>query len=368
MSSQEKERVGPPGQIPARILVLEKNSGTSEAIRSVLKESDWLVQSVFNPREAERQIQSMDFPFVFLNLHLADEALWSRFASLKAVGVAAVSESSNISSVVEALRCGAGDILFQPLAGNLVRECLTRLVDKVRVGRARHEMLSMITHDIKIPLSSILGYSSLLVRSDGTIDPKAPEFAKTINANAFKILTMIDNFLTTSRLEAGQLQVFFRTVNLKYLVEDLLATFAVEVERQRLKLVTNLDEHLPAIEGDENLLFRALGNVLANATKFSPAEGTVALTTAVIPAPASPLMQDAVVISVSNSGQGIPIDEQHEIFEKYRRSRAHRDVEGTGLGTFVLKEIVEAHRGQVVLHSVPNELTTFSIYLPLNRI
>jgi signal transduction histidine kinase len=191
---------------------------------------------------------------------------------------------------------------------------------------------------------------------------------QTIRSNGLKILNLIDNFLTSCKIEAGKLTIYFREVNLEYLIEDLTNMFQVELEKNQLHLVTDLTTPLPLVSGDENLLFRAVGNVLSNACKFTPEAGTIRVHTAVLEPTENPLGVRAVLLRVSNTGPGIAAEDLDSIFDKYQRSRNHAGVEGSGIGSYVLHRVVEAHGGCVTVESQPNDLTTFSLYLPVDRL
>jgi signal transduction histidine kinase len=118
--------------------------------------------------------------------------------------------------------------------------------------------------------------------------------------------------------------------------------------------------------GDENLLFRAISNVLSNAVKYTPKGGTIEMRTEVVEQAGSPINRKALLIQVSNTGPGIPPEELPLIFDKFRRSPNHTGIEGSGIGSYVLRYVVEAHGGKVIATSNPNELTTFSVYLPVD--
>jgi len=122
---------------------------------------------------------------------------------------------------------------------------------------------------------------------------------------------------------------------------------------------------LPPVMGDENMLFRAISNIFANACKYTPVGGQITARTMRVGAPASPLQRDSACVQISNSGPGISPDELPKVFDKYRRSRAHGTIEGSGLGLYVTRYVIEAHRGKVEVTSRQNELTTFTVYLPL---
>jgi len=116
---------------------------------------------------------------------------------------------------------------------------------------------------------------------------------------------------------------------------------------------------------DENLLFRAIGNVLNNSVKYTPDGGNIKVRTSTVSHQDSPLYTDSLKIVVMNSGPGIPRNELSGIFERYKRSRNIKGIEGSGIGLYVLKNIIEAHNGTIMVDSIPDAYTTFTLYIPL---
>jgi signal transduction histidine kinase len=273
---------------------------------------------------------------------------------------------ASLASAVKALRLGFRDYIVWPQEADLLDSRLKQLLAEVETARFREDMMCMITHDIKIPLSSILGYSALLVdKASGRLHVRAGEFARIIQGNALRIQALIENFLTTCKIDSGKLYICYRQVDLRRLLEDVAETFQVEVARHDLNLVLELAHEPVETGGDESLLFRAIGNMVGNACKFTPGGGTITLGMKRISAQHSPLGQDCVEIFVSNPGAGIMGDELDSVFERFHRGEGHGAAEGSGLGAFVLKSIIQAHEGDVRAVSIPNQLTTFSAYLPL---
>ena len=355
---------------PRRVLVVDDEQRMATSIKLLLEESGYDVETAFSGAEAVLKLGVQDYPIVITDLRMGDMDGLDLIRSCEdrpGVGFIVITGHTSAENAIEALRLRAVDFISKPFEFEVLRTAVEKAFLKIDADRFREDMLSMITHDIKIPLSSILGYSSLVFTDDGQLNARAHEFVQTIRSNGLKILNLIDNFLTSCKIDAGKLTVFFREVNLGYLIEDLTTMFHVELEKNQLSLQTDLASPLPTIPGDENLLFRALGNVLSNACKFTPEHGTIRLRTAVLASDESPLGVGSVLLEVSNTGLGIPADDIDTIFEKYRRSKTHHGVEGSGIGSYVLRCIVEAHGGCVTAASEANQLTTFSVYLPVDR-
>lgn len=368
MSSMTSTELG--SRTPRRVLVVDDEQRMAISLKMLLEEAGYEVETAFTGAEALQKLGARDFPLVITDVRLGDmEGLDIIRAAEERPGIGFIVITGHTSTelAIEALRLHAVDFISKPFEFAVLSTAVEKAFIHIDAERFREDMLSMITHDIKIPLSSILGYSSLIFNEAEELNPRAHEFVQTIRSNGLKILNLIDNFLTSCKIEAGRLTIYFRDVNIEYLIDDLTNMFQVELQKSQLKLISELTSPLPLIPGDENLLFRAIGNVLSNACKFTPEQGTIRMHTAVLEANQSPLNVPSVLLEVSNSGPGISPEDLHSIFEKYQRSRNHAGVEGSGIGSYVLRRVVEAHGGRVDVESKPNELTTFSIYLPAER-
>lgn len=353
---------------PRRVLVVDDEPRMASSIKTLLEGAGYDVETAGGGREALKLLAESDFQVVVTDIRMSDIDGLKLIASQGArtnTEFIIITGHPSTESAIEAVQLHAFDYIMKPFDFEVLKASVDRAAAKVERDRFRDDMISMITHDIKIPLSSIIGYSTLVFdKQSGALHPRAREFVQTIRANGIKLLALIDNFLTSFKIEAGRLTFFPREVSLNYVLEDLAMILQVELERNGLHLETRLQPDLPMVMGDENLIFRALSNVLSNATKYTPRGETITLETSALVLEQSPLDGPCVRVRVSNPGPGIPPEDLPHVFEKFRRSRAHRGIEGSGIGSYVLKYIVESHGGKVEVASTPNELTTFSVYLP----
>ncbi len=356
-------------RVERRILVVDDEKRMVESLQTLLAACGYTVDTALSGKEAIQKLNAGDYPVVITDLRMDDI---DGFEVMRSVGenrhiaFIIITGHASTESAIQAVHHKAFDYLPKPFEFEQLRKTVERAFATVEAQRFREELISMITHDIKIPLSSIIGYASLIFdKTTGHVNPRAKEFVQTIHSNALKILSLIDNFLTSCKIEGGKLRLFIRPVQVNFIVEDLVCVFQADAERKSLSVTTDLAENLPSVLGDENLLFRAISNVVGNAYKFTPVGGSVSIHTRLMSGNESPIEGNSVLIAVSNSGPGIPPEELATIFEKYRRSDAHAGIEGTGLGLYITRYIVELHGGKIEVDSVPNELTTFRIYIPL---
>lgn len=352
---------------PLRVLIYN-SLGIQDDLASTISSLGYLVETQQDRKEALSQLEQRDFPVHLIRTD--DQGTGLDFM----VGVRlprttafiAITNCAACESAVLSLRAGMRDYIVWPSTREELCHALSRVFEEVEQARFREDMLSMLTHDIKIPLSSILGYSSLVFdRETGELHERARDYVKIINSSGLKILALIDNFLTTNKIDSGKLHLCLEDLDLTEFLEEIAETFQTELDRHNLKLEVDVAPGLPPVEVDEGLLFRAVGNLLANACKFSPENTTVYMTALPHGINRDGEIVDGVTINVTNEGPGIGACDIPEIFDRFRRGQAQESIEGSGLGGYVVKSIAEAHGGFVNVESAPNRLTTFSICLPL---
>ncbi len=226
-----------------------------------------------------------------------------------------------------------------------------------RLERARRDFVANVSHELKTPLTAIQGFAETLL--SGAIDDRQNRagFLEIIRKHAVRLSRVTDDLLKLSRIEAGQFQLQFRRVSIREVVEPCVETVRLSAESKSLELATEFDCAL-SVTGDPNALQEILQNLLDNAVRYTPPGGRIGIHAAA--------SECGVVISVSDTGIGIPKVEQERIFERFYRVDAARSRElgGTGLGLSIAKHLAEAHGGRIEVESEVGRGSTFSIYLP----
>ncbi len=226
-----------------------------------------------------------------------------------------------------------------------------------RLSNAKSDFVSMISHEFRTPLTSIQGYSELI-----QAEPLAPDevasFAGMINESAVRLARMIGNVLDLDRLEAGQTRLNTELVHLNKIIQRAIDTLDPPGPRHTIQL--SLDPNVPPILGDPDLLDRVVVNLVANAIKYSPNGGLVAITTRAEPG--------KVAIEVADQGLGIPAEDLETIFIRYSRLTRPEQlgIEGTGLGLPIARHIVELHGGSIWATSDGKSWTCLRVELPHN--
>lgn len=223
------------------------------------------------------------------------------------------------------------------------------------LDRIKSEFVTTVSHDLRSPLTAILGYVDLVERT-GEINEQQTEFIERVRLSVGQITNLVNDLLDLGRIEAG-LDDAKEPTPIAVLARYVLDSLRSAAEKKGIKLVSDLPEELPLIVGDPIRLRQMLGNLLENAIKYTPAKGEV-----MIEAHAE---NDQVIVRVSDNGFGIPTADQPYLFDKFfRASNVPDDLPGTGLGLSIVKSIVENHQGRVWVDSAVGEGTTFTIVFP----
>lgn len=221
--------------------------------------------------------------------------------------------------------------------------------------RNRQDMVAMIAHDLRSPLTSIQGFGDLLAETD--LDEEQHEFLTIMNNEAARMARLTDDFLQLSRIEAGKWNITRSVCDLAEMMRFAVAALSYEASQKdidfRLEAPSCLDAWV-----DNHAMRRVITNLLSNAIKYSPAGTRV---TAHVSE-----SDDAFVLAVSDQGYGMTPEQQANLFQKYQRidDGPQASIKGTGLGLYMVKLIVEAHEGDITVRSASSEGSTFQIALP----
>jgi signal transduction histidine kinase len=267
----------------------------------------------------------------------------------------------------------AGDVIslgvtYAPLL--TTRGRMTNVIANVRdLTRFRQEealqktFISVVSHELKTPVSIIKGYVGTLRRNDVEWPPEVRhEYLAVIEEESDQLTDLIDNLLEASRLQAGNFKLEMRDhLLLSELADQAARKFSGQASKHHF--IVSFPDGFPLIAGDERRLIQVFNNLISNAIKYSPDGGAIEIKGTVFP--------QHVTVSVRDEGIGIPQHEQHRIFQKFSRldNAMSRKTEGTGLGLYLTKAIIEAHGGRIWFSSHnggrgEGQGTTFTFSLP----
>jgi two-component system sensor histidine kinase BarA len=225
-------------------------------------------------------------------------------------------------------------------------------------NRLKSDFLATMSHELRTPLNSILGFSDVLLSSDGLSD-KQQRWLGNIKSSGEKLLALINDILDLAKIEAGKMELRIEEFSIHDICEGLLNMFRPMAEKKNIDLRGQIDPGIPLLRQDVTKLQQILQNLLSNAIKFTPEGGRVLLK-----AEADPLH---VILTVSDTGVGIAPEEQELVFEKFRQAGnpLTREHAGTGLGLSIVRELSKLLGGNVTLKSELGRGSTFMVQLPL---
>jgi len=228
------------------------------------------------------------------------------------------------------------------------------------LDQAKADFIATVSHELRTPLTSIAGYLEMLQDGDGgQLPPEATAMLSIIDRNATRLRNLIEDLLTQSRIDAGRLRLELGKVQLRTLLQSVLAAMTPLAAASDVKLELTAAESDLSVQADAQQLEQVFTNLISNALKFTPAGGSVTVTLA-------PAEDGGVVIEVRDTGMGIPPDEYPNLFTRFFRASnaAEAALPGTGLGLAIVQEIVHRHGGAVDIDSELGVGTTLTVWLP----
>lgn len=228
-----------------------------------------------------------------------------------------------------------------------------------RLDQTRREFIANASHEFKTPLTAIRGFAETLLSGSLEKPEDYRYFLRIIHDNALRLERLTDDLAKISLMDEGRLVQQFADVSVCDFIRSCTETARLKAEQSGITLQVNCSRQLPLVRGDLSRLREVFQNLLDNAIQYTPAGGHITVQ-------AARARERWIVVSVSDTGIGIPKDKQSRIFERFYRvdSSRSRKVGGTGLGLSIVKNLVEAHGGHIEVKSEPGQGSTFSVFLP----
>jgi len=363
------------------VLLIEDNPGDADLVRLRLVEGKSEVQVNCVPRLSDAlACLDVDTPsLVLLDLNLPDSHGAETFRRImqKApnVPVVILSGQDDEALAMKAVRMGVQDYLVKgditskhlerALRYAVERQGLLRSLEMARTQQLefKNQFLSHVSHELRTPLTCIHQYVTLLL--DGLAGPMAPDqtdYLRTVLKSVNQLHAMIRDLLEATRVESGKLRIDPRCIDINELVQQAVAMMRPAAEEKHVALDTAVDLAIPLVYADPDRTVEVLINLIDNAIKFTPAEGSVMVKAASVETDPS-----AVYLSVSDSGRGIAQESLPLIFERLFQdpNAVHNNRTGLGLGLYISKEIVTLQNGRMWVASQIGSGSTFSFTLPL---
>jgi len=225
----------------------------------------------------------------------------------------------------------------------------------------KSEFLANMSHELRTPLNAIIGFSEVLAeKMFGELNEKQEEYSKDIHASGQHLLSLINDILDLSKIEAGRMELELSDFHLATALDSALTLVRERAGRRSIALHLSVDERLGHIQADERKVRQVVLNLLSNAIKFTPEGGRIE----VLAAPKGGFVE----VSVADTGVGIAPEDQEAVFEEFRQvGTADKKVEGTGLGLTLCRKFVELHGGKIWVKSELGKGSTFTFTIPVRH-
>jgi signal transduction histidine kinase len=263
--------------------------------------------------------------------------------------------------VIELLKTFATQSVLAIQNARLFREIEDKSRQIEAANRHKSEFLANMSHELRTPLNAIIGFSEVLQEKlFGELNDKQAEYTDDILTSGRHLLSLINEILDLSKVEAGRMELELATFDLPLAIDNARTFVRERATRHGITLDVKVDERLGDFIGDERKIKQILLNLLSNAVKFTPEGGRISIN--------ARQTNGAVEIAVTDTGVGIAAEDQPKIFEEFRQvgsDYAHK-VEGTGLGLTLAKKFVELHGGRIWVASEMGKGSTFTFTLPIS--
>ena len=230
-----------------------------------------------------------------------------------------------------------------------------------QIDKAKTEFVSLASHQLRTPLSTINWYSEMLLSEDvGKLTEKQKQYQNEVYHASQRMVNLVNSLLNVSRLELGTFAIDPKMIDISDLAKNCLKEFTSQINLKKLKIIQKYNSGISSINVDPKLLSIVILNLISNSIKYSNQNGKIILTIGV--------KNNTVQISVADNGIGIPSSQQTNIFEKlFRADNARKnDPDGTGLGLYIVNKIISSVGGTVWFKSIENKGTTFFVSFPLS--
>jgi signal transduction histidine kinase len=365
----------------SHVLLIEDNPGDADLVRLRLVESkpDVYVNCVPRLSDALVCLEAQTPSLVLLDLNLPDSHGAETFRRIREkapnVPVVILSGQDDEAMAIKAVHQGVQDYLVKgditskqlgrALSYAVERQGLLRALEITRKQQLefKNQFLSHVSHELRTPLTCIHQYVTILLDGlAGAMAPDQTDHLKTILKSVNQLHAMIRDLLEATRADSGKLRIEARCIDIGELMQQAVAMMRPTADEKHVGLQAALDQTVPLVYADPDRTLEVLINLIDNAIKFTPANGSVAVLASMVETDPG-----AVYLSVSDTGRGIPQESLPQVFERLYQDPDSVDDSraGLGLGLFIAKEIVTLHGGRMWVASEPGAGSTFSFTLPL---
>jgi signal transduction histidine kinase len=352
-----------------RLLIVDDEPHLLELLTDLLEESGYEVERAGSGSEAREKLRPGAFHAALLDYQLGDTtglALAREFRALDPdIPLILMTAHASLDMAVQAIQEDVYDYLIKPVKSDALKSSLSKALEKrrlavenkrllddlqkanVELGRLndlKSRFLSIVSHDLRTPLTSIKGYAQVLNMQPDLSNDQRAGFLKIIAKEADHLGGLINDLMDFVSIQAGKLRIERKPAPLKELLSELEARMKPQAEARKIAFSVSSPEELPALSLDKRRIAQVLTNLVGNAFKHTPEGGSVAVT--------AQAGAGEVMVEVRDTGEGIPAPDLAKIFEQFYQVESHASKkEGLGLGLSIAQEIIKAHDGLIQAQS-----------------
>lgn len=358
---------------PLSVLLVEDNLPDARYVQEMLPADDYALRHCVSLAESFDEVGRGQFDVILLDLSLPDGQGINTFLSMVGMVTAAVPiiiltglDSEEVS--IRAVQFGAQDYI---LKNEISEHSLSRAIRyamerkqfeeksmRLAVLEQREEFMATLTHDLKNPLIGSNYILQLMAEQDiGAVSEEQSKLLLQLRDSNNLLISMIQNLIEVYRFEKGAYDVQPEIINAVNVISACITEISPIAKNRNIDFHIEIHENVQNILADESAIRRILQNLLGNALKFTPSGGSITLRVSGI--------NDSIIIEVSDTGPGISEEDQKKLFQRFSQGGiGKRHTTGTGLGLYLCKRLVDAHRGTISCRSKEGTGTTFSVGLP----
>ena len=359
-----------------RVLIAEDEDGLRTTIAAWLGDEGFVVEQASNGLDAIKLVQSQDFDIALLDIRMPGvnglEVLRFIKKNSAVTDIVMMTAMSDISMAVEAMKLGAKEYLSKPIDLDQLVPQLRSLVRKrdaeERIRQLQAEHTARLLYDLHNPISGLrqsIGY--LMKGMAGTVSEHQKELLGYMTGSIDRVISLLNDMMDLTKLEAGRVRLNRGISNIADLVQEVAQEFRVPLQSNKVALDLEPEADLPAIEFDRQKIQQVLQNILSTAVRVTTAQGAVVIHVRKIAMVMEEGQQPAeyVMVSIFNSGPGIPPEELAKLFDRYKVVSGEGKEQRTNLGLIICQRIIEAHNGKIWAESDPGKGATFYFALPI---